>query len=87
MVKEYPIEHISDILKIPEPKFEKFLEEFKACLHSAFYMNQAIAETARALGAPVPEMRMPKIIWKDDDEKKLTISMDIKGKSSERKPK
>jgi hypothetical protein len=56
--EEYVIEKVSDILKIPEPKFKKFLAEFTAGIHSAYYTAQVYNELAKKMKVK-SEMEMP----------------------------
>ncbi len=70
---EYPIDKLIDIAKIPEDRFEAFLEEFPA-------MVQLVRTGLTLEAAGVAKMQ--KMVWVDDGKTEKTIRIATDGKVS-----
>jgi len=65
MIKEYKIKHISDILEIPEDKFDHFLVDLK----TVYEVSKNIREITLTLGDEASNKQfMPCVRWIDDDK-------------------
>ena len=74
MEKVYIIEHISDILDIPEDKFEDFLIDFKKC----YDISKNLREITLILGDETDNKTfMPRMEWIDDGKHDSTVEVNL----------
>lgn len=74
---EYKIESLDDFRKIPEDKIDKCLKEFATGLKLRKRMENlmnVIGENLSGIDKTV-DLTIPRFIWIDDKEKKLTIHL------------
>lgn len=73
--KEYVIEKVSDLLKIPEDRIDACLDELKGAIKSAHAMKGLLHAVDKSMnGQQTLDVLLPRIIWRDDVERKLTFN-------------
>ena len=71
-MNSYKIETFQDFLKVPPDKIEKCLSQFSEAVIMASHANAL----ALALGDP-KGLEMRGMVWNDDEEDKLTITLQV----------
>lgn len=74
MSKRYTIEKITDILDIPEDRFDDFLVELKTYYELSRPWAELIKETAEISGFSVDVVPM-KMVWNDDGKRNVTVKL------------
>ncbi|MFA6290160.1 MAG: hypothetical protein WC637_00185 [Victivallales bacterium] len=75
-MNEIEIITINDILKVPTDKFDEFIEGFCKSIKAAKAIYDLAALIAASKGIAVEDaITMPRMRWRDDDKKELTINI------------
>ena len=80
MSKEYTINHISDILDIPEEKFDHFLIDLKSCYEASKNMREIMLVCGDKQSN---EEFLKEIVWIDDDKHDGKIQITVTGEENE----
>lgn len=75
--KEYEIKTIDDFRKIPLEKIDKCLKEFAIALKSRKHMEEAMNSIGKQISGldKVLDLTIPRFIWIDDKENRLTFNL------------
>lgn len=65
--KQYEVEKLTDILQIPEDKFEAFLEDLRSYYTMGIHMTKLL-ETLADIGGVEAQVIPQKMTWIDDDK-------------------
>ena len=77
--KEYKINKLIDILKIPEDRLDTFLSELKPWVEMTRATLNLLDACAESIGQKMPEQETG-MNWIDDGEKKITIKINAGSK-------
>jgi hypothetical protein len=70
--KRYEIEKLTDILQIPEDKFDAFVEDLRTYHTMGIHMTKLL-ETVAEIGGIKAEVIPQKMTWIDDDKHDATV--------------
>ena len=76
-IMEVEIKTLNDMLKVPTEKFDEFLEGFVGAMKAAkaAYDLMVLFTNARGVAVKEGDIVMPRMVWKDDDKKNITINI------------
>lgn len=83
MSERYEITHISDVLAIPEDKFEEFLVDFRSFYAVSKPMAQLIETIADEVTKVQIKSSIEKMVWIDDGKHDATIKLYNEGATHE----
>ena len=73
---EYEIASIEDMLRLPDGAYERFKEEMPFFLDDMRAFLKTYEVLAEVVGSP--EWEMPRTVWVDDNERKMTLTVLVK---------
>jgi hypothetical protein len=80
-MNEIEIITINDLLKIPPDKFDEFIKGFCEAIRATKRTHDLIVSMVEASGSAIKagDIVLPRIIWKDDGKKDITININTHG--------